>query len=265
MLDYVRDDKPFGGVGRRRRCSITRAIAGRASAVTSGGYSGILQADAYDGYGKLYQADRKPRRFGRRRVGCMRGVRSSPWPTLRRMPAQGAGKKKLRCRHRDRVVRRIDALFEIERAINGKSAAERVETRQKQSRPLSRISMPICVNRSSAFARARSGQGDQYILNVGRPSRSFWTMAVFAFPTMPRARPERIALGRKSCCSAGPTAGRPRRGDVQPHHHVQNESCRSAGLVADVLSASPTTPRIGWMSWRRGTGRGGPGQLRSGG
>ena len=24
------------------------------------GYSGILQADAYDGYGKLYQADRKP-------------------------------------------------------------------------------------------------------------------------------------------------------------------------------------------------------------
>ena len=34
------------------------------------------------------------------------------------------------------VVRRIDALFEIERTINGKSAAERLAVRQKLSRPL---------------------------------------------------------------------------------------------------------------------------------
>jgi len=34
------------------------------------------------------------------------------------------------------VVRRIDALFEIERAINGKSAAERLAVRQKLSGPL---------------------------------------------------------------------------------------------------------------------------------
>ena len=34
------------------------------------------------------------------------------------------------------VVRRIDALFEIERTINGKSAAEGLAVRQKLSRPL---------------------------------------------------------------------------------------------------------------------------------
>ena len=34
------------------------------------------------------------------------------------------------------VVRRIDALFEIERGINGKSAAARLAVRQKLSRPL---------------------------------------------------------------------------------------------------------------------------------
>src|SRR5438132_14063523 len=34
------------------------------------------------------------------------------------------------------VVRRIDALFEIERSINGKSAGERLEVRQTLSRPL---------------------------------------------------------------------------------------------------------------------------------
>lgn len=34
------------------------------------------------------------------------------------------------------VVRRIDALFEIERSINGKSAQERLEARRTLSRPL---------------------------------------------------------------------------------------------------------------------------------
>ncbi|SFQ34355.1 Transposase IS66 family protein [Bradyrhizobium sp. Ghvi] len=34
------------------------------------------------------------------------------------------------------VVRRIDALFEIERSINGRSPEERLEIRQTLSRPL---------------------------------------------------------------------------------------------------------------------------------
>src|SRR5215218_2313606 len=34
------------------------------------------------------------------------------------------------------AVRRIDALFEIERVINGRSAAERLEVRREQSTPL---------------------------------------------------------------------------------------------------------------------------------
>lgn len=34
------------------------------------------------------------------------------------------------------VVRRIDALFEIERSINGRSAEERVQVRRMLSRPL---------------------------------------------------------------------------------------------------------------------------------
>jgi transposase len=34
------------------------------------------------------------------------------------------------------IVRRIDALFEVERSINGKSAEERRTVRQERSRPL---------------------------------------------------------------------------------------------------------------------------------
>ena len=59
---YVRDDKPFGGVGLRQpRPSIySRDRRGEHPQAHLAGYGGILQADAYDGYNKLYLADRKP-------------------------------------------------------------------------------------------------------------------------------------------------------------------------------------------------------------
>ena len=59
-------------------------------------------------------------RSGRRRAGCTQGARSSPWLTLRKTPGV-----RPRARRRSRspiaieVVRRIDALFEIERRVNG--------------------------------------------------------------------------------------------------------------------------------------------------
>ena len=46
--------------GRRRRCSTTRDRRGGHPQAHLAGYSGILQADAYDGYNRLYLADRKP-------------------------------------------------------------------------------------------------------------------------------------------------------------------------------------------------------------
>jgi len=58
---YVRDGKPFGGQARRGRCSITRAIgAGEHPQAHLANYSGIFQADAYGGYGKLYEPGRAP-------------------------------------------------------------------------------------------------------------------------------------------------------------------------------------------------------------
>jgi len=103
-----------------------------------GEFRGFLQADAYDGYGKLYQADRKPAPV--REAACWVHARR-PFFAMADIEEnarrQAAGKKEIALSPLAiEVVRRIDALFEIERSINGKSAAERVETRQKQSRPL---------------------------------------------------------------------------------------------------------------------------------
>ena len=102
------------------------------------GYFGILQEDAYDGYGEFYQADRKPAPF--REAACWVHARR-PFFAMADIEEnarrRAAGKKEIALSPiAIEVVRRIDALFEIERPINGKSAAERVETRQKQSRPL---------------------------------------------------------------------------------------------------------------------------------
>jgi len=77
-----------------------------------------------------------PRRFG---SGVLVHARRPffAMADMRECPPQGRRQKEIALSPiAIEVVRRIDALFEIERAINGKSAAERVETRQKQSRPL---------------------------------------------------------------------------------------------------------------------------------
>lgn len=58
---YVRDDKPFGGAGPPAAMFYySRDRRGEHPQAHLAGYAGILQADAYDGYNRLYLADRKP-------------------------------------------------------------------------------------------------------------------------------------------------------------------------------------------------------------
>jgi transposase len=102
------------------------------------GYCGILQADAYDGYNKLYQPGRKPGPIleaacwvhARRPFFAMADIEEN----ARR---KASGKKEIALSPiAIEIVRRIDALFEIERSINGKSAEERLAVRRMLSRPL---------------------------------------------------------------------------------------------------------------------------------
>jgi hypothetical protein len=102
------------------------------------GYAGILQADAYDGYNQLYLAGRTPGPIweaacwahARRPFFAMADIEEN----VRR---KAAGNKEIPLSPiAIEVVRRIDALFEIERSINGKSAQERLGVRHTLSRPL---------------------------------------------------------------------------------------------------------------------------------
>ena len=136
---YVRDDRPFGGTGppaamfyysRDRKGEHPQAHLAR--------YAGILQADAYDGYNRLYQAGRSPGPIleaacwvhARRPFFAMADIEEN----ARR---KASGKKEIALSPiAIEIVRRIDALFEIERSINGKRADERLAVRQTLSRPL---------------------------------------------------------------------------------------------------------------------------------
>lgn len=133
---YVRDDRPFGG--RAPPAALYYASRDRRSEHPLRhleGFSGILQADAYGGYNGLYD----PARAG--------GAVTSAfcWAHARRQFFELADIASNARRGRNaaaispialEAVRRIDALFDIEREINGRGADERLRVRQERSAPL---------------------------------------------------------------------------------------------------------------------------------
>jgi transposase len=136
---YVRDDAPFGGAGPPAAIFYySRDRKGEHPQTHLANYSGILQADAYDGYNKLYAAEREPGPI--HEAACWAHARR-PFFVMADIDANArrktAGKKEIPLSPiAIEIVRRIDALFEIERSINGKSAQERLAVRQASSRPL---------------------------------------------------------------------------------------------------------------------------------
>jgi hypothetical protein len=136
---YVRDDAPFGGAGPPAAMFYySRDRRGEHPQGHLANYSGILQADAYDGYNKLYLAGRKPGPI--REAACWVHARR-PFFAMADLEEnarrKASGKKEIPLSPiAIEIVRRIDALFAIERSILGKSAEERLAVRQASSRPL---------------------------------------------------------------------------------------------------------------------------------
>ena len=101
-------------------------------------WSGIFQADAYGGYGALYRDARNTGPV--LEAGCFAHARRKFFELA---DVEGTARKKSRGERSGmdysialEAVKRLDALFDIERAINGKPAAERRAVRQELSAPL---------------------------------------------------------------------------------------------------------------------------------
>jgi transposase len=136
---YVRDDKPFGGQAPPGAVFYySRDRAGEHPQSHLANYTGIFQADAYGGYGKLYEPGRAPGPI----------LEAACWVHARRpffVMADLAENARRKAEGKKpavisplalEAVRRIDALFEIERVINGQSAERRKAVRQQLSAPL---------------------------------------------------------------------------------------------------------------------------------
>ena len=136
---YVRDDRPFGGTDPPAAMFYySRDRAGEHPRAHLADYAGIFQADAYGGYNKLYEPDRKPGLIleaacwahARRPLFAMADLAEN---ARRKAHGQTPGVVSPLAME---AVRRIDALFEIERSINGQSAEQRRVVRQEKSAPL---------------------------------------------------------------------------------------------------------------------------------
>ena len=136
---YVRDDRPFGGPAPPGAVFYySRDRGGEHPQSHLDEYAGLLQADAYGGYGKLYEPGRKPGPIleaacwahARRKFFVLADIAGSA-----RRAAQGKAPAVLSpiCLE---AVQRIDALFDIERDINGHTAEARQATRQALAAPL---------------------------------------------------------------------------------------------------------------------------------
>jgi transposase len=136
---YVRDDKPFGATSPPAAMFYySRDRKGMHPQSHLAGYAGVFQADAFDGYRALYLAERSPGPIVE--AGCWAHARR-PFFAMADIEEnarrKAVGKKEITLSPiAIEVVRRIDALFAIERSINGKSAAERQVVRQELSKPL---------------------------------------------------------------------------------------------------------------------------------
>ena len=136
---YVKDDRPFGGSDPPAAMFYySRDRRGEHPQAHLANYSGILQADAFGGYTKLYEPQRSPGPI--REAACWVHARR-PFFAMADLEEnarrKAAGKKEIAVSPiAIEVVRRIDALFAIERSINGQSADHRKPVRQAQSAPL---------------------------------------------------------------------------------------------------------------------------------
>jgi transposase len=133
---YVRDDRPFGG--RAPPAALYYASRDRRHEHPVRhlhSFTGILQADAYNGYNELYDPARPQGPI----------ISALCWAHARRQFFELADIATNARRGKNasaispialEAVKRIDILFDIERDINGHSAEQRLRVRREQSAPL---------------------------------------------------------------------------------------------------------------------------------
>jgi transposase len=198
LWTYVRDDRPFGGLDPPAAAFFySRDRAGVHAEQHLAGYAGLMQADAFAGFNRLYEASRKPGPI----------VEAMCWAHARRKFFDLAQINKAPIALE--AVQRIDALFALEREINGKPPQERRRVRNERSRPLvTALEAWLREQRSKLSARSETGKAIAYSLTRWVGLTRFLDDGRLCISNNAAERALRgIAVGRRNWTFAGSDEG----------------------------------------------------------
>jgi hypothetical protein len=206
---YVRDDRPFSGqsppaalyyASRDRRQEHPERHLKT--------FTGILQADAYGGYNPLFKVDRDPDPLtqalcwahSRRKFFVLADIATNAKRGSRAMPISPLALE---------AVKRIDALFDIEREINGLAADERLQRRRIDSLSLVKeLEDWMRTERAKLSRSSPVAEAIDYMLKRWDGFTSFLEDGRICLTNNAAERALRgFALGRKSWLFAGSDRG----------------------------------------------------------
>jgi transposase len=198
LWTYVRDDRPFAGPDPPAAVFFySRDRGGEHPEQHLADYAGLMQADAYAGFTKLYEANRKTGPIieaacwahGRRKFFDLARLSKAPIAT--------------------EAVKRIDVLFAIEREINGLMPQQRLRVRQERSRPLIiELKTWLCEQRARLSKNSDTTKAINYSLNRWQAFTRFLDDGRLCMSNNAAERELRaVALGRKNWTFAGSDEG----------------------------------------------------------
>jgi transposase len=234
LWTVVRDDRPFAGPDPPAAAFFySPDRSGCHAEAFLETYAGIMQADAFSGFGRLYQPGRE--------AGAL--VEAACWAHARRKFFELAELQKAPMAIE--AVSRIDALFEIERGIKGLAPDERLAVRRERSAAL-------VADLESWLARCRAGLSPKsamakaiaYMTKRWDAFTRFLEDGRICLSNNAAERAIRgIAVGRKNWNFAGSDAGGQRAAAI----YTLIETCKSNGVdprawLAHVLEHLPDHP-----------------------
>jgi transposase len=251
LWTYVRDDRPFAGPDPPAAVFFySPDRGGEHPEQHLAGYAGLMQADAYAGFNRLYEADRKTGPIVE--AACWAHARRKFFDLARLSKAPIAAE----------AVRRIDGLFAIEREINGLVPQERLRVRQERSRPLIiELQTWLREQRARLSKNNDTTKAINYSLNRWDAFTRFLDDGRLCMSNNAAERELRaIALGRRNWTFAGSDEGGRRAAAIYTLIATAKlNDIDPQAWLADVLARMPDYPakRIGdllpwnWHSERR--------------
>ena len=243
---YVRDDRPFGGKDPPAALYYaSRDRRGEHPARHLGEFAGILQADAYSGYNGLYDPKRAPGAVtpalcwahARRQFFELADISANA-----RRGRQAAAISPLALE----AVKRIDRLFDIERAINGLGETERLQVRRDESGTIvAELEAWLREERGRLSRSASVAKPMDYLLRRWEDFTRFLEDGRICLTNNTAERALRgFALGRKSWLFAGSERGAERAAAmVTLLETAKLNDIDPQAWLADVLARLADTPQ----------------------